>query len=135
MQENETILSEFLNACSAKNVVKNKTCFKSIENPSCVELIITNKPGSFQHTNIFEIGISDHHKLVTTVMKVKFTKASPKYVHYCNYKNFNDQDFKLELRGKLEVDVVDGNYETFQNVYPNVLSKHAPIKAKVIRGI
>ena len=123
MQENETILSEFLNAYNAKNIVKNKTCFKSIENPSCVELIITNKPGSFQH------------KLVTTVMKVKFTKASPKYVHYCNYKNFNEQDFKLELRGKLEVDVVDGNYETFQNVYSNVLSKHAPIKAKVIRGI
>ena len=67
-------------------------------------------------------------------MKAKFTKASPKYVHYCNYKNFNEQDFRLELRGKLEVDVVDTNYETFQNVYLNVLNKDAPIKTKVIRG-
>ena len=39
---------------------------------------ITDKPGSFQHTNVFEAGISDHHKLVTTVLKAKFTKASPK---------------------------------------------------------
>ena len=86
MQENETILSEFLNAYNAKNIVKNKNCFKSIENPSCVDLIITDKSGSFQHTNVFETGISDHHKLVTTVLKAKFTKASPKYVHYCNCK-------------------------------------------------
>ena len=108
--------------------VKNKTCFKSIENPSCIDLIRTDKPGSFQYTNVFEAGISDHHKLVTTVMKAKFTKALPKYVHYHNYKNVNKQDFKLELRGNLEVDAVDANYETFHNVYLNVLNKHAPIK-------
>ena len=84
VQENETILSEFLDGCNAKNLVKNKTCFKSIENPPCVDLIITDKPGSFQHTNVFVTGISDHHKLVTTVLKAKFTKSLPKYVHYRN---------------------------------------------------
>ena len=109
VQENENMLSEFLNAFNAKNIVKNKTCFESIENPSYVDLIITDKPRSFQHTNIFKRGISDHHKLVTTVIKAKFAKALPKYVHYRNYKNFNEQDFKFELRGKLEVDVADAN--------------------------
>ena len=64
----------------------------------------------------------------------QFTKASPKHAHYRNYKNFNEQDFKLELRGKLEVNVVDENYETFHNVYLNVLNKHAAIKTKVIRS-
>ena len=80
--------SEFLNACNAKYIVK-KTCFKSIENPSCIDLIITDKPGTFQHTNVFETGISDHHKLVTTVMKAKFTMAAPNYVYYHDYKNKN----------------------------------------------
>ena len=127
VQENETILSEFLNTYNAKKIIKNKTCFKIIENPSCVDLIITIKPGSFQHTIVLETGISDHHKLVTTVIKAKFTKASPKYIHYRNYKNFDEQDFKLELSRKLEFDVVDANYETFHNVYLNVLNKHAPI--------
>ena len=134
MQETETILCEFLNAYNAKNLVKNKTCLKSIEDPSCVDLIITDKPGSFQHTNVFEIGISNHHELVTAVMKAKFTKASSKCVHYHNYKNFNEQDFKLELRGKLEVDVIDASYETFHNVYLNLLKENTPIKTKVIRG-
>ena len=44
VQENETILSEFLNAYNAKNIDRNKTCFKSIENSSCVDLIIVDKP-------------------------------------------------------------------------------------------
>ena len=130
VQENETILSEFLNAYNAKNIVKNKTCFKSIENPSCVDLIVTDKPGNFHHANVFETGILHHHKLVTTVSKAKFTKVSSKYVHYHNYKTFNEQDVKLELRSKLEVNVVDANDETFHNVYLNVLNKHAPIKTK-----
>ena len=102
--------------------------------PSCVDLIIIDKPGSFHHRNVFETGISDHHKLVTTTKKKKFAKASPKYFRYHNYKNFHEQDFKLELRGKSQVDVVDANYETFHNVYLNVLYKHAPTKTKVIRG-
>ena len=97
-------------------------------------MIITDKSGSFQHTDVFETGVSDDHKLATIVMKAKFTKASSKYVHYRSYKNLNEQDFKLELRGKLKVGAVDATYETFHNVYLNVLNKHAPIKAKVIRG-
>ena len=72
MKENETILSEFSNVYNAKNP-KNKTCFKIIENPLCVDLIATDKSGRFQHTNVFETGILDHHKLVPTVMKAKFT--------------------------------------------------------------
>ena len=43
----------------------------------------------------------------------KIYKGFPKYVHCHIYKNFNEQDFKLELRGKSEADF-DTNYETFQ---------------------
>ena len=46
-QETEPILSEFLNMHSAKNIVKEETCFKSIENPSCIDLFLTNKPKLF----------------------------------------------------------------------------------------
>ena len=34
----------------------------------------------------------------------------------------------------MEVDVVNANYETFHNVYLNVLNKYDPIKTRVIRG-
>ena len=69
--------SELLNAYNAKNIVKNKTCFKSIEDASCADLIVTDKSGSFQYTNAFETSISDYLKLVAKVMKAKFTRLCP----------------------------------------------------------
>ena len=62
----QKILSQF----DVKNIVKGKTCFKSITNPSCIDLFITNKPLSFQNTNTLSTGLSDHHKMVITVLKV-----------------------------------------------------------------
>ena len=46
-EETEPQLSDFLNQYNAKNLVKEKTCFKSIDNPSCIDLFITNKSSSF----------------------------------------------------------------------------------------
>ena len=40
-QEDEPDIDTFLLDYDAKNIVKEKTCFKSIENPSCVDLFIT----------------------------------------------------------------------------------------------
>ena len=39
--------------------LKENTCFKSAENPSCVDLFLTNCSTSFQHTNVISSGISD----------------------------------------------------------------------------
>ena len=39
-EETETVLSEFLNSHYAKNMVKEKTFFKSMNNPICVALLI-----------------------------------------------------------------------------------------------
>ena len=43
-EDSEPCLSEF------KNLVKSKTCYKNIENPSYIDLFITNYPGCFQST-------------------------------------------------------------------------------------
>ena len=42
-------------------------------------------------------------------------------------------DFNQELRGRLSTELVD-NYSSFENVFIDVLNKHAPIKKKVIRA-
>ena len=36
----DEVLEDFLNDRNAKNLVKEKTCFKSIENPGCIDLFI-----------------------------------------------------------------------------------------------
>ena len=62
-EDKEPILNNFLYQYDAKNIVKDKTCFKSIENPSCIDLIITNSRNSFQNTTAISTGLSDFHKM------------------------------------------------------------------------
>ena len=38
----KTTISDFMSTYNLKNLVKQKTCFKNTENPSCIDLILTN---------------------------------------------------------------------------------------------
>ena len=49
-----------------------KECFKNLENPSCIDLILTNSPYSFQNSCIIETSLSDFHKMIVSVMKTTF---------------------------------------------------------------
>ena len=77
-----------------KNLVKEPTCFKSLVNPSCIDLILTNRPKSFQNTLNVETGLSDFHKLTLTVLKTKFKKKPPKMITYRDFKTFSNQQFR-----------------------------------------
>ena len=51
--------------CDTYNLVslnKALTCFKNPVNPSCIDMILTNRPGCFMCTKVMETGLSDHHK-------------------------------------------------------------------------
>ena len=63
-EETESCLKEFLYEYDANNLVKEKTCYKSVENPSCIDLFITNSYRSFQNTTTISTGLSDFHKCV-----------------------------------------------------------------------
>lgn len=58
----------------------NPTCFKNLENPSCIYLLLTNFKPSFLKTNVLKIGISDHNKMISTIMKVHFTRKNTKNI-------------------------------------------------------
>ena len=81
IDKEEEVLQDFLLEQNVKNLVKEKTCFKSMENPSCIDLLLTNSPLSFQSTTTVETGLSDFHKMAVTVMKTTFPKAEPQ-IHY-----------------------------------------------------
>ena len=52
--------------------------------------------------NIFETGISDQHKMISTIMKLDSTRESPKTKHYRDYHKFEIDYFSSELSGQLE---------------------------------
>ena len=57
-------------------ILLKKTYFKSLDKPKCVDLFFTNSPFSFQNTVSISSGLSDFHKMVVTVTKIKFKKNS-----------------------------------------------------------
>ena len=47
---------------------------------TCVVLILTNRSRSFSKTCVIETGLPDDDKLVTTVMKIHFSKSKPSII-------------------------------------------------------
>ena len=94
VEEHQPCMQDFLNDFNAKNLVKENTCFKSINNPSCIDLFLTNSYNSFQKTTTVSTGLPDFHKMIT-VLKSTFPKAKPKIIQYRDYSYFVQENFKL----------------------------------------
>ena len=68
-------------------------------------------------------------------MKTSFTKLKPKEVTYRNYKGFNENLFKKNLTDELLSNKQsEEKYEIFEEIFLNVLNRHARLKTKIIRG-
>ena len=113
------------------NLIKKPTYFQS-NTPTCIDLILTNKKDLFKLSNTFETGISDHHKLVSTILKSGSFKGKSKIKIYRSYKNFELENFDRILKDKLEK-LKNHSYAEFEKVFLKELNKHAPLKKKVLR--
>ena len=128
--ETNPALDSFLDEQKCKNIIKNKTCFKSVKG-SCIDLILTSRPSLHQFTNVFETGISDHHLLIYTMLKSTYTKMEPKVLSKRCFKNFSEQSFLQDLKQGLSN---TGNFSDFNSEFKNTLNNHAPIKTSKVRG-
>ena len=54
----ESAVRDFCEIYSCKNLIKDNTCFKNPSKPYCIDLIITNRPKSFQNSVTVETGFS-----------------------------------------------------------------------------
>ena len=89
----EESMKSFCKIYNFKNLLDKPTCYKNPNNPSCVDLIIINKPRSFQNSCTFETGLYNFHKMTLTVPKSSFEKQKPRVLNYRNYKFFNNTFF------------------------------------------
>ena len=69
-----THMSEFCAFYNLTNLVKEPKCYKNVDKPTSIDLILTNHARCFQHSGIHEAGLSDFHKLTFTVLKMFYTK-------------------------------------------------------------
>ena len=132
VEPNDGPIKNFSQIYGCKNIVKDKTCFKNPLNLTCVDLIITNRPKSFQESAVIETGLSDFHKMGSTVMKVFYKKQNPKIIQYRKYKDFSNETFMHELVSALVR--FSRIYGTFKSTTNNILQKHTPIKARYVQA-
>ena len=134
-ETSETALRNFCDLYKLKNLVREPTCFKNPDNPSCIDLLLTNCSRSFQDTQVIETGLSDFHKMNLTVLKMYFTKQKHETIFYRNYKTFDNLNFQEALNRELmKYDVNNIDYEIFHEIVLSILNAHAPLKTKHLRA-
>ena len=75
--DTNSYLSDFCDTFSLKNSILIKTCFNTVSGTS-VDVMLTNRPRSFQKTAVTVTGLSDHHKLIALFFRTHFARLPPK---------------------------------------------------------
>ena len=127
MSEKE--MQEFCEMYNFENLIKGPTCYKSATNPSSIDVMLTNKKSSFQNSMTLETGLSDHHKMTITVLKIYFKKNTPVTINYRDYKLFDGLKFRNDLIRRLE-QFESLSLDDFKNVFLTILDSYAPMKKK-----
>ena len=69
-------MKNFCELYNLENSIKDPTCYKNPNNPSSIDVILTNSKNSFQNSMAIETGLSDHHKMIITVLKTYCKKRN-----------------------------------------------------------
>ena len=130
-------LKDFCNLYSLTSLINRPTCWKNPSKPTCIDLILTNRPTFFQNTNVIETGLSDFHKMVVSIIKTSFRKLKPKIINYRKYKNFSNdisRDTHLEELSQVRINNLDEGFSNFLRICQNTLNRFAHRGKKHIRG-
>ena len=131
----EEDLENFCQLYHLKSLIKTPTCFKSNENPTCIDLILTNRQQSFQNSKTIETGLSDFHHLTLTVMKTKFRKLPPKKILYRDNRNYNSVNFCNDVIAHFAGrDLTKIPHDQYMCEVMTIFNHHKPVKTKYIRG-
>ena len=65
--QKEPWMKDFCETYNLENLFEELTCFKNTENPSSIDVMLTNTKNSFQDSKAVETGLSDYHKMTVSV--------------------------------------------------------------------
>ena len=89
-------MKSFYNLNGLKRLISVPTCFKNLSKPSCIDLINKNKRNFFQHSTLFETGLSDFYFLTVTKLEMGFQKQKPQ-ITTSKYKTFDNEKFRSDF--------------------------------------
>ena len=118
-------LSNFCEMNKFEHLILKPTCFRGLL-PSAIDLLLTYHKQSFMRSNVFEKGISDHHKMIVSVLRKTFAKDKPKTVIYCCYKIFDQHSFYNEILEN-RISLPDLSLENFFEIFQSTLDSFASL--------
>ena len=133
----EANMQSFCESYNLKSLIKQPTCYKSPDKPTCIDLLLTNVSRMFHSTCVIETGLSDFHLMTVTVMRKTFKKLSPRIISYRSCTDFSNEEFRDCLVNNLSNEVFSNNdngLEKFCKTTMDTLNLFAPIKKKYARG-
>ena len=130
-------MQTFCEVYNFKSLIKQPTCYKNPDKPSCIDLMLRNIPRMFQSTCVTETGLSDFHLMTVTVLRKTFKKVRPRIINYRSFKHFSNEAFRVSFENNLSNEVYvnnDNGLERFCITAIDTLNKIALIKKKYARG-
>ena len=131
-------LSDFFHVFDLVNVIRGPTCFKSVLNPSLIDVILTNSPNRILSQLNVNIDVSDFHNLVCVATRMHATRSQCRTITYRSYRRMNDSAFSADLscapfHVSAIFDDVDDQVGFYNSLLSDVIDKHAPLKQKKLK--
>ena len=128
-------MNDLCKSYNLSSFIRESTCYKNPENPSCVDLLLANSLNSFPNSSVVEAGLSDFRRIIVTVMKTSFERLTSEVRHYRDYSNYDNIIFRVSLineLSKLNTEAIDLN--KFVTLCIDTLNNHALSQKRYIRG-
>ena len=132
----DCFLTNILPVYDLKNLIKNATCKKSI-NFTLIDVFLTNQTNRFMHSFSIDIGLSDFHNLIGSVMRKHIPKPKSKTVKYRKLNEIDYTKVKEDISPSLPENInqdPEQAFITFHNHIISVFNTHAPIKEKKVKS-
>ncbi len=135
-KNNTNAVSQLCSDFNLTNIVKQATCSKG-ETPSLIDVILVSDKHSCKTGAVTPCALSDFHSFVHGVFKTNNPRTTSKRLFYRSFKHFDPVKFGQDLREAPfhvgEIFDIDSHMDYFQQMFLNILDRHAPIKTKTIR--
>ena len=130
-------LNNFMDIFYCKNLVKERTCYAGNE-PSLIDVIITNCSKKLSKTIRCNTSLSDHHYMAIGVLKRHASCVKNRYITYRSYINLNAEALERDVEQiPFSVcsifDDIDDSYWAFNKLFKEVVDDRIPMKERRTR--
>ena len=131
-------LKEFCDMSGFRNLIQEPTCYKSQENESLIDVILVSRPQRFNHSLVFDSGLSDFHKMIVVCTKIFTPRRYPRKIQYRSFKTFDEKKYRQDVQripfhiAHVFDDVNDVTW-CHELMLLDVINDHAPLKRKTLK--